>query len=188
MPSLRDECSTVLFSPRDSDVALLFFADLLRGAQHSVFLTAAFGLSATIAEGTVESASPLGQSRPAAHGLMVLAGGVLSTPFLRRPWEAAGRPSAASTSAAGRLEAVRSTLVLLCARRARLVSTQAEGLLHAGPGELEACKGALPPLPAHGVPTYLLLDNEGRHQSPKYVRAARPAGQNKARQTSPPTA
>ena len=97
VPSLEGTDSTALFSPRDTDAALHFYAALLRRARQAVFLTAAFGLSAVIAE----------------------------------------------------------------------------GLLHLPPGTLERSKGPLHGLPQHRVPTYLLLENEGRGQSPHFVQEVR---------------
>ena len=97
LPPPGGEGGAVIFSPRDSDAALRYYAALLRGARQAVFLTAAFGLSAPIAE----------------------------------------------------------------------------GLLHYPDGALDRCSSELPPLPPHDVPTYLLLDNEGRQQSARFVQAVR---------------
>ena len=97
-----------IFSPRASDQALRFYSDLIRSASQAVFLTAAFGLSATITE----------------------------------------------------------------------------GLLHAPPGSLAGVKAGVPisALPeeachglgcSHSTPTYVLLDNEGRGASRRFVEAVR---------------
>ena len=55
VPPLAEDTSTVLFSPRDSDAALRFYAALARRAKQGVFLTAAFGLSAVLAEGLLHA-------------------------------------------------------------------------------------------------------------------------------------
>ena len=105
--SWRGAC--VLFSPRESDAALRFYAELIRTAKQAVFLTAAFGISATIAEGLLH-ADP----------------GSLSTAVAIRKgaWE-----------------------------------------------ESEGAKLALSR--RHSTPTYVLLDNEGRGASPRFVQSLR---------------
>ena len=65
VPSLHDRHSSVVFSPRDSDGALRFYSEAIRAAREGVFLTAAFGLSAMIAEGLLHQ--PPG-SLEAGHG------------------------------------------------------------------------------------------------------------------------
>ena len=55
VPPLEEHTSTVLFSPRDSDASLRFYSDLIRSAGQGVFLTAAFGLSAAMAEGLLHA-------------------------------------------------------------------------------------------------------------------------------------
>ena len=66
VPSLDARGCFVIFSPRDSDEALRYYSDLIRAARDSVFLTAAFGLSATIAEGLLHA--PPGSLAPLPRG------------------------------------------------------------------------------------------------------------------------
>ena len=107
LPSLRDRGCFTIFSPRVKPDALLYYSDLLRGARQSVFLTAAFGLSAAIAAGLLHADAS---------------------------WLAAQQQP----------------------RRAG----------HPPPPPP-------PPPEPHDVPTYLLLDNEGRGASPGLVKLVR---------------
>ncbi|KAL1503601.1 hypothetical protein AB1Y20_012078 [Prymnesium parvum] len=76
LPSIDDHSSTVIFSPRANDGALCFYADLIRNAQQAVFMTAAFGISARIAEGllhlpngTLDDKSSKGLSKAQDHAV-----------------------------------------------------------------------------------------------------------------------